>query len=187
MNTSHKDYIEYLKISEDWPLDDWSITKECFDKIIEILPFGKVILEIGSGHSTRLLSQFYTMISIESSIDWMNKYKSFYHYIPLKPMTSTYFGETVWLDIDTLTYVLKDMTYDLLLVDAGGDRVGIIDNISLFKSDIPIIFDDTMNTDYLRCATLVSEQLNKSCTTYQCAVNKYVVVWFDGKKFTLVN
>ena len=44
-----------------------------------------------------------------------------------------------------------------------------------------------MNTDYLRCATLVSEQLNKSCTTYQCAVNKYVVVWFDGKKFTLVN
>ena len=104
MNTSHKDYIEYLKISEDWPLDDWSITKECFDKIIEILPFGKVILEIGSGHSTRLLSQFYTMISLESSIDWMNKYKSFYHYIPLKPMTSTYFGETVWLDIDTLTY-----------------------------------------------------------------------------------
>ena len=34
MNKSHELYNEYLKITTDWPLDDWSITKECFDNIV---------------------------------------------------------------------------------------------------------------------------------------------------------
>ncbi len=66
MNLDNPLYNKYLEISNNWPLDDWSITKECFDNIIEILPFGKTILEIGSGNSTKLLSIFYNMISIES-------------------------------------------------------------------------------------------------------------------------
>ena len=39
-----------------------------------MLPFGSTILEIGSGNSTKILSHFYKMISIESNIEWMNKY-----------------------------------------------------------------------------------------------------------------
>lgn len=62
MNTSDSKYPLYIQISSNWPLDDWSITKECFDKIVEILPFGKTILEIGSGNSTFILSHFYKMI-----------------------------------------------------------------------------------------------------------------------------
>ena len=69
-----------MNISNNWPLDDWSITKECFDKIIEILPFGSTILEIGSGNSTRFLSKFYNMISIESNPEWMNKFNSKYYF-----------------------------------------------------------------------------------------------------------
>ena len=42
------------------------------------------------------------MISIESSHQWMNKYKSDYKYIPLKEMNSEVFGLTLWLDIDIL-------------------------------------------------------------------------------------
>ena len=63
MNTLEDKFNLYLSISNNWPLDDWSITKECFDKIVEILPFGSTILEIGSGNSTKILSQFYKMIS----------------------------------------------------------------------------------------------------------------------------
>lgn len=55
MNKNNNLYERYLEISNNWPLDDWSITKECFDNIIQILPFKKTILEIGSGHSTNLL------------------------------------------------------------------------------------------------------------------------------------
>jgi hypothetical protein len=186
MNKNHELYKKYLKISNNWPLDDWSITKECFDNIVNIIPFGKTILEIGSGNSTKILSLFYKMISIESNQQWMNKYNSDYKYIPLKEMNSKEFGLTQWLDIDILKKSLIDINYDLLIVDAGGDRVGIYDNIELFNTNIPIIFDDTMNEKYLRCATLVSEKLNKNITTISCKRNKYCVTWWDGKKYTLL-
>ena len=45
MNKEHNLYSRYLGISNDWPLDDWSITKECFDNIVNIIPFEKTILE----------------------------------------------------------------------------------------------------------------------------------------------
>lgn len=179
-------YQSYLKISNRWPLDDWSITKECFDKIIEILPFGSTILEIGSGRSTGLLSKFYQMISLESNVDWINKFKSRYFHIPTKKMISEKFGETIWLDKEKIQTVLKDLNYDLLIVDSGGDRVGIYDNINLFNTNVPIIFDDTMNDDYLKCANLVAQKLNKTVETFQCKRNKYCVTWWDGKKFTLL-
>ena len=56
----------------------------------------------------------------------------------------------------------------------------------LFNTYVPIIFDDTMNENYLKCANLVATKLNKTCTTYHCAVNKYVVAWFEGKKYSLI-
>ena len=187
MNVNNSLYNEYLKISNNWPLDDWSITKECFDKIVEILPFGKTILEIGSGKSTDLLSKFYNLISLESNLEWMNKYNSNYVHVPLKKMISTEFGETVWLDVDIVKKNISNVDYDFLLVDAGGDRVGIYDYIHLFKTDnIPIIFDDTMNESYLKCAQLLSAKLNKLLETFQCEQNKYCVHWWGGKKYSLL-
>lgn len=186
MNSLHELYSEYISISNNWPLDDWSISKECFDMIIKVLPFNSTILEIGSGHSTELLSKFYNMISIENNKEWINKYKSEYIYIPLSPMKSDIFGDTIWLDADALKDYIQNKKYDLLLVDSGGDRVGILDHIDIFNNDIPIIFDDTMNENYLKCATLVAKKLNKHCITYKCAVNKYATTWFDGKQFSII-
>jgi len=186
MNSHNLKYFDYLKISNNWPLDDWSITKECFDKIVEILPFGSTILEIGSGNSTKILSQFYKMISIESDVIWMNKYDSEYIFVPFKQNNSKIFGETKWLDVDILEPRIREKKYDLLIVDAGADRVGIYENLHLFNTSVPIIFDDTMNENYLKCANLVATKLNKTCTTYHCAVNKYVVAWFEGKKYSLI-
>ena len=74
----------------------------------------------------------------------------------------------------------------MLLIDSGFDRVGIYDNIDIFNTNIPIIFDDTMDEKYLKCANLTATKLNKVCTTYHCAVNKYVVTWFQGKKYSLI-
>ena len=137
MNSLHELYSEYISISNNWPLDDWSISKECFDMIIKVLPFNSTILEIGSGHSTELLSKFYNMISIENNKEWINKYKSEYIYIPLSPMKSDIFGDTIWLDADALKDYIQNKKYDLLLVDSGGDRVGILDHIDIFKVCYP--------------------------------------------------
>jgi len=46
------------QIIKNWPLDDWSINVEVFEKITQILPFGSTILEFGSGASSNLLHLF---------------------------------------------------------------------------------------------------------------------------------
>ena len=103
-------------------------------------------------------------------------------------MHSNVFGKTNWLNINILKNTLNEIdNYDLLLVDSGGARVGIYDNIELFKKNIPIIFDDTMNSEYLKCADMVSKKLNKKITTIQCARNKYCNTWWDGKKYSIIN
>jgi hypothetical protein len=126
------------------------------------------------------------MISIESDNAWMNKYNSEYIYVPASKVTCKVFGVTTWLNVDILKSSLAGKKYDMLLVDSGFDRVGIYDNIDIFNTNIPIIFDDTMDEKYLKCANLTATKLNKVCTTYQCAVNKYVVTWFQGKKYSLI-
>jgi len=133
MNKKNKKYDDYLKISNNWPLDDWSITKECFDNIVDILPFGSSILEIGSGNSTLLLSKFYKMISVESNKQWLNKFDSKYYYIEEQEIESKEFGKTLWLNPQKVLDMLKEINYDLLIVDAGGRRVGIYDYIDYFK------------------------------------------------------
>lgn len=116
----------------------------------------------------------------------MNKYNSEYLYVPHKKMVSSIFGETNWIDPDILKESLKDKEYDLLIVDAGFDRVGIYDNLDIFNTNIPIIFDDTMDEGYHKCANLVAKKINKNVITYQCNVNKYATTWFNGKKFSLI-
>ena len=133
-----------------------------------------------------ILSKFYKMISIESNPEWMNKYESDYIFVPEKKIQSEVFGETIWLDQDIIKKSLNDKKYDMLIVDAGFDRVGIYDNLDLFNTNIPIIFDDTMADSYLECANLVGKKLNKKCETFQCKRNKYAVCWFEGKKFSLI-
>jgi hypothetical protein len=104
-----------------------------------------------------------------------------------KKNNSEIFGETNWLDVDILKSSLDGKKYDLLIVDAGFDRVGIYENLYLFNTNIPIIFDDTMDQTYLKCANLTANKLNKICTTYHCKVNKYANTWFNGKMFSLIN
>jgi len=185
MNTTHEKYNIYLSISNNWPLDDWSITKECFDKIVEILPFGKTILEIGSGNSTNILSNFYNIISVESNPEWLYKFNSQYIYIPEKYVACEIFGETRWLDNNMLNLALKNKNYDLMIIDAGFDRVGIYKYLDIFRN-VPIIFDDTMNENYLKCANLTANKLNKSCYTYQCKPQNPPGYWTNGKKYSII-
>ena len=74
MNKNHEKYKDFLSTKNNWPLDDWSINCECFEKIVELIEFDKTILELGSGKSTELLSRFYNIISVEDDIKYLNKY-----------------------------------------------------------------------------------------------------------------
>lgn len=179
MNKEHFLYKEYQNLH--WILDDWAIPKECFDKIVEILPFGSTILELGSGTGTLILSKFYNMISIETDSQWLNKYKSTYLHVPFD-------NNYKWYDLQILKTKLKLVdNYDLLLIDGPkGFRDKISENLVLFKQDIPWIFDDTMAEEHFNTMKICCEKMNKKYETFQCEKNPKAVYWKNGKKFTLV-
>lgn len=124
-----------------------SIEKNCFDKIIEILPSGKTILELGSGNVTQELSKHFKMISIEHDSRWANKYNSTYIIAPLAKYND---AEPIWYDTTILRKELYKHHYNLILVDGPpavvlhslNIRIGFYNNLHLFNTNCPMIFDD---------------------------------------------
>lgn len=113
------------------------ITQPLFEWIRANLPDGKHILELGSGDvSTWYLSEFYRLTSVEDKPEFLNKYPSRYIYAVLV---------NGWYSVPVLEAQLpKD--YDLLLVDGpvgSGPRAGFLQHLSLFRTDVPIVIDDT--------------------------------------------
>lgn len=179
-NKNSSKYGLFERIRDNWPLDDWSINVECFEKIVEILDFGKTILELGSGKSTQILSNFYNMISVEDNEEFLNKYNS--NYISVRSET----GATGGYDFAELKDKLGGIEYDLLIIDGPNDnREKIIDYINDFNTDVPIIFDDTQV--YEEHAIALSNKIGKKYETIQC--KPLGSFWRDhsnGKRFTLI-
>lgn len=185
MNTNSVLYNDYLNVVNNWPLDDWSINCECFEKIVELIKFNDTILELGSGKSSELLNKFYNVISVEDNKEWMNKYNT--QYIHVNTVGK---GE---YDFKELSKKIKDIDYKLLIIDGPNDnREEIVNHINILKNDVPVIWDDTQV--YEKYAIQMSEQTNKSYTTYQC---KPQAPWYwanhmingekcGGKRFTLI-
>lgn len=113
------------------------ITEPLFNWIRTHLPGGKHILELGSGDvSTWYLSEHYRMTSVEDQVQYLHKHPSHYIHAPLVDG---------WFDVAVLEAQLpKD--YDLILVDGpvgSGPRAGFLKNLRLFRTDVPIVIDDT--------------------------------------------
>lgn len=192
MNSNHYLYQQAKDIVSNWCLDDWSISKELFDKVVEILPFGAKILELGGGKSTEILSKFYRLITVEEDSTYLldNLDNVSYVYSDNIIYKSINFpNDKSWYDVSILSEKLKGLTYDLVIVDGPkGYRGGFYDNIDIFNLEETkyIIFDDTMCDDHYRLARMTAEKLNRKFDTYQCEPNVKAVTWVNGKKFTVV-
>jgi len=136
--------INYNKIIDNgtvYNLSTWAITQELFDWIRNNIPTGSIILELGSGEGTGILSKYYTMYSVEHDKQWLNKYKSNYIHAPLI--------NDLWYDPQILVKNLP-VKYDLLLVDGlptSRRRLLFWDNRHIFNLSVPIILDDTVRPE----------------------------------------
>ncbi len=162
----------------------WSIDEACFNKILEILPKNKTILEFGSGYGSSQLAKFYTVYSVEHDKQWLKYDKVKYIFAPL-----IQYNEINWYDTDILKKAIPDK-YDLIIIDGPPEstspqkngRLGFYYNLHLFNLDNTIIiFDDVERDIDFKHMQLVAKKLNK----------KYEV--FDGncvkkhKKFGIVS
>ena len=121
-----------------------SISKLLFDYLLETLPKGKTILELGSGWGTSALLKRWDVWSIEDNEYWFKKYNPQSFLVLLKdhaPIGDQ--AKNRWYDPDALKTSIEGLEYDLLMVDGPyGYRAGITKYMDLFDTSVPIIFDD---------------------------------------------
>lgn len=113
----------------------FAISEELYDYILEILPKGKTVLELGSGAGTEELLKNYTVYSVEHDTNWLDKFPTNYIYAPIKDG---------WYDTQELKKKLPTK-YDLILVDGPTGKIGrrgFLKHINLFNTNVPIVFDD---------------------------------------------
>lgn len=121
---------------------EWSLDRVTFDWILDHLPAGSIILEMGSGRITGELAKHYTMYSIEHNAGYVEKgYDTHYIYAPMKDG---------WYDADVVKSSLP-ARYDMILIDGPDsvNRPNLFQNLDLFDWSKPVVLDD-MQHDGLR-------------------------------------
>jgi hypothetical protein len=150
-------------------IENWMIPKEAIEWIFENIPKGSTILELGSGYGTEILSKSYKMYSIEQDKDLLNKFDSNYIYAPI---SDGFYSRDF----------LKNLPekYDLIIIDgptkSSGGRLGLIDNIDLFKLDCNILIDDVHREDELTLLIKISEIVKRD----------YIIIFSGNKKFGII-
>ena len=156
------------------------IAKECIDKISTLISEGDTVLEIGSGPGTELLLEKWKVISIENYEPMLGEYHDDYIYAPIVPFEDPKFPRsTGWFDTNHIKVGLKDRDYDLIYVDgpaAFHGRGGFAVNISLFKDDVPMVFDDVNRRRDRDVMVNVANRLGR----------KWEMFPVEGKKFGVV-
>jgi len=153
---------------------EWVIDIECFNKILEILPKNKTILEFGSGFGSSELSKYYKVFSIEHDEKWLNKYPNInYIYAPLKPIKEN--QNINWYDIDIVKDNIPEK-YDLILVDGPPEatsknrmgRMGFFYNLELFTlENVVIIFDDVERKKDLDNMISISKKIDRKYEIFE--------------------
>jgi len=126
---------------------------------------GSTILELGSGKGTARMVKNYTVYSIEHSKKWMNRYGSNYIYAPIKDG---------WYDVEAIKKGIPEH-YDLLLVDGpprkvDGVKIGrrpLGDHLDLFKTNVPIIVDDSDRGREMKLLKYMVEKLGRDYTSHK--------------------
>jgi hypothetical protein len=159
--------------------NDWggnSISKVLYDYLLDTLPEGKTILELGSGWGTGQLMEHWNVWSIESEPAWYGKYnKTQSIFVPITEKGG-------WYDHDKMKATMAKLVhdYDLLLVDGPfHNRHLIVDNFYMFNHATPIVFDDVRRARGKHTIEAISALLNRPYVTHGTERSMFGVIDAD--------
>lgn len=131
--------------------------------IRQLIPPGSKIVELGSGNGTNILTKQYNVYSIEDDAKWIGYCKET-NYIHAPLVETDYKNQKIrWYDSEVISRNLPD-DYDLILVDGPAGkhgRYGLLENLNIFKTDVPIVIDDTLRDHEAEIARQIAYMLNR--------------------------
>jgi len=138
------------------------------DWILQKLPKGSTMLEFGSGPGTTLFVEKFKVYSIEHDIKYVGvEPKSTYVHAPIVVNPNN----IRWYDERIVRNFIKDLKYDLILVDGplgSIGRSGIKNILDVLKTEtIPVIFDDVNRPEELKLMIEVSQILGREYEIYK--------------------
>jgi len=143
-------------------LNNFALSEECLYWILENIPRGSTIIEIGTGIGTTELCKFYNVVSIECHEKWMLAKDATFIHAPLKD-----YGDHIWFDVNKIKIPEE---YSLIILDAlteqDGGRRGFLHHLDLFRHDVPLIFDDTHRWHEMEVAEEYGRTKNRRVRRY---------------------
>jgi len=170
----------------------FSIDEQVFEYINKVLKEGDTILELGSGWASGELSKRFTVYSIEHDMKWVNRYDTNYIYAPIVDISTNKEDrkhEKRWYDPEIVKQNIPE-NYDLILIDGPPGwigRGGFLKYIHLFKTDVPIIFDDVNRRDERLLMQDTAKLLNKSYKIHGGKKNTTSKQRYRIKRFGVIN
>ena len=143
-----------------------TICRGMYEYVLQNLSFGSTILELGSGYTSPLWAKHYTVYSVEHDEGWLNKFDEVnYIYVPIsKHKEVKNLAGTAWYDWEELERQIKDIDYDLVIVDGPPikyGRAGFRKYVTKFPKRTPILFDDLNRGRDLKVALRTAVWLNE--------------------------
>ena len=122
----------------------WALPSKAFQWIENNIPFGRNIVELGSGHGSLRLSKNYRLWSIEHDEAWLHISPSNYIHAEIIPYSVNGL-EGSWYNPEKIEQALPK-EYDLLIIDGPPSSVGrngVLVYQDLFDWSGYILIDDT--------------------------------------------
>jgi hypothetical protein len=131
--------------------------------MVEILPKGKTVLELGSGWGSGKLMKRWNLISIENNLKWHKKYNPQSFHVP-----TLYPGRRGWYNPEKLKAALQGLEYDFLLIDGPHyERENFPKHLDLFDTTVPMLFDDVNRSIGQRAIREASEIVGRPYVIYR--------------------
>jgi hypothetical protein len=129
--------------------------------ISQLIPDGSVVIELGDRIGLDSLEKKFRILTFDSNESNITSSNSDKHMHV--PIVASRLGGTEWYDPELLASVLPE-DYDLLFINGPEGRYGkfgLLENINLFNSEIPIILSDTIRENEAGIARELAYKLNR--------------------------
>lgn len=162
----------------------WALPSQAFQWIEENIPFGRNIVELGSGDGSLRLSKNYQLWSIEHDEAWLHTSPSNYIHAEIIPY-SVNGSEGFWYNPEKIEQALPK-EYDLLIIDGPPSSVGrggVLVYHKLFDWSGYVLIDDTHRPE----DKLLADQIAIEKSLKQIHITEYFEPTDVHRQFTILS